>query len=142
NQNHSGAVYELGEFYYFGVGGVKQGSNKAIDYFKKANKGKIINDETALKVIEDIKNGADYPHQETKSSHIIYLEESDMKNFYKKMPLAMTEFGASWKIPVHFYNNSGGDLRIWPAQFPENRPDDYVHFSNYSPSPAYSYGTG
>lgn len=142
NQNHSGAAYVLGEFYYFGVGGVKQDINKAIDYFKKAKKGNVLNAETALKVIEDIKNGAYYTHQESKSGNTIYLEESDMKNFYKKMPIVMTEFASSWKIPVQFYNNSGGDLRIWPAQFPENRPDDYVHFSNYSPSPAYSYGTG
>lgn len=142
SQNNYAAAGALGEFYYFGVGGVKQDISKAIDYFKKAKEGKIVNAEIALKVIEDIKNGAYYTHQESKSGNTIYLEESDMKNFYKKMPLTMTEFGASWKIPVQFYNNSGGDLRIWPAQFPENRPDDYVHFSNYSPSPAYSYGTG
>lgn len=142
NQNHSGAVYVLGEFYYFGVGGVKQDINKAIDYFKKANKGKIINAETALKVIEDIKNGAYYSHQESKSGNTIYLEESDMKNFYKKMPVTMTEFGASWKIPVHFHNNSNGNLQIWPTQFSQNSPDDYVNYSNYSPSPGFSTGAG
>lgn len=142
NQNHSGAAYGLGEFYYFGVGGVKQDINKAIDYFKKANKGKIINAETALKVIEDIKNGAYYSHQESKSGNTIYLEESDMKNFYKKMPVTMTEFGASWKFPVHFYNNSNGNLKIWPTQFSQDSPDDYVNYSNYSSSPGFSAGAG
>ena len=142
DQNNYAAISELAEFYYFGVGGLKQDISKAKELFTKAKKGNIINAETALNVIEEIKTGSYYTHNESQFGNRIYLEESDMRVFYKKMPVTMTEYGSDWTIPVHFYNNSEEGLRIFPTQFSGNRPNDYISYSNFSPSPGFSNGRG
>ncbi|MGB1308209.1 MAG: hypothetical protein ACPG6B_04820 [Oceanihabitans sp.] len=126
------SIRKLGEFYYFGVGGVSQNKYKGIRLFEEAA---ALDDDTAkshLEVIRNINNRRYITVKAPRYGNKLYISAAEIAEEYPAYPYNFSAHSGSWSVEVNYQLGSDTQaVQIFPIK--ENEYPDDLFFTNYTP---------
>lgn len=125
---------QLGEMYFFGVGGAPKNEALAMEYFKKSN------DNWSKVYLEVIPKLGKQKYFEASNSR---GDKISLTSTFSS-PIVMGKLGNSWTEKVYLSFNAASRARVWPignAYSGGENPKDEILYSNYSSSEEFTSNT-
>lgn len=125
---------QLGEMYFFGLGGAPKNEALAMEYFRKSNDNYS---KVYLEVIPKLGKQQYFEASNNRGDKISLTSSFSS-------PVIMGKLGNSWTEKVYLNFNAASRARVWPignAYSGGERPKDEILYSNYSSSEEFTSNT-
>jgi TPR repeat protein len=124
---------KIGEFYYFGVGGVSQDIYKAKNLFQEAAYLDDKEAKTYLQVIKHIENREYITVSNSNYGNRLYITEEEIVEKYPAYPYVYDNYYGNWIVKINYQLGSSTQaVKIFPIT-KDTEENDELYFKNYSP---------
>lgn len=126
------AKTDLGEFYAFGLEGLKQDLGKAIELWEEAAKEGSGYAKLYLDVLNDIQSRNIELVQPGQYDNLLSYDD-DINTLFSGFPLILNTDERMFSLDLNYKMGDSDMVQIWPAY--ENQAFDHLKFLSYSPCP-------